>query len=446
MKSMFSQNRIGSARLGAPSATNTAVASYTYANGFRFRANVAKTLSSLTVYTSENGTLANSEAPVYLCRPFLGSAYKIATVTNAAATITLNGHQLQNDERILMFGTTLPTGASARGTLYYVVNTATNTFNLSLTQGGSAITWSSTGTNVCFARVLDVGYFDFAVMTNFSTYYNCTGFTYTFTVGRLYYFLTVNHNATPGSNYITFPAISNVFETSNDMGKFNTINLTTLTQDTQSIGLNGSLNYSDGTKLECRISGVSTATIVTADATNTSARGIKFKTMPDAKIRLIAVAWKSMFTIPTATTVSKNFVCDLLDNSNNVIATSQTINNLDYATTVVGLIPFYFDTVQVLEGDTAYKLRVRVTYTSTDTTCYMNLYPVTFNLDSTGTYYLKQVWNDGTNGVMFLGSEMVANNGVITDLPSVHYPCELWLDDTDPYNSTGGSSITVGVI
>lgn len=444
MKSMFSQNRIGSARLGTANTGIGNVNSYLRAYGFRFCANTAKQLSSLTTQTQKVGTPADNDLPIYLCQPFLGVAYKIGVVTSGAATITLNGHRLANAERILMFGVTLPTGASARGTLYWVVNAATNTFSLSLTQGGAAITWSSTGTTVAFARVLDYGTFTMSGVTGALSYYNCNGFTYTFIVGKLYYFLMTNHNATPASNYLNWSVQTNVFETSNDMGYCNTVNITVLTQDTLSIGLNGSLNYSDGTKLECRVASVGTSSIYADSGAVPYYRGFRFKTMPDAKVRLIAVAWKAQFTIPTATTISKNYVCELLDNSDTLIATSQTINNLDYTTATIGLIPFCFDTVQVLEASTTYKLRVRTTYTGADTTCAMLFYYVNFALDSTGTYYHKQVWNDGSNAVMYLDSFNRINGDTSDSLqPQAFYINELWLDDTDPYNAvSGGGGLT----
>lgn len=72
---------------------------------------------------------------------------KTATVTISIASpgvVTWTGHTLQNgDQVVLTTSGALPTGLAA-GTTYYVVNQATNTFQLSATAGGSAINTSGT--------------------------------------------------------------------------------------------------------------------------------------------------------------------------------------------------------------------------------------------------------------------------------------------------------------
>lgn len=73
------------------------------------------------------------------------------------ATVTNTSHGLVNGDRVL-FQTTgvLPTGISANA-VYFVINAATNTFQISATSGGSAIGTSGTqsGTHTCF-EVVDV--------------------------------------------------------------------------------------------------------------------------------------------------------------------------------------------------------------------------------------------------------------------------------------------------
>ena len=73
------------------------------------------------------------------------------------ATITSTSHGLVNGDRVL-FQTTgvLPTGISANA-VYFVINAATNTFQISATSGGTAIGTSGTqsGTHTCF-EVVDV--------------------------------------------------------------------------------------------------------------------------------------------------------------------------------------------------------------------------------------------------------------------------------------------------
>lgn len=75
-----------------------------------------------------------------LC-PSLGTV----TITIASpGVVTLNAHGLSNGDRIRLATTgALPTGLSAN-TDYFVLNAATNTFQLSATQGGTAI--NTTGT------------------------------------------------------------------------------------------------------------------------------------------------------------------------------------------------------------------------------------------------------------------------------------------------------------
>lgn len=80
------------------------------------------------------------------------ATYKVggtATMTIAApAVVTLTGHTYTNGDQIT-FTTTgaLPTGLTV-GTVYYVVNAATNTFQVSATSGGTAITTTGTQSGV----------------------------------------------------------------------------------------------------------------------------------------------------------------------------------------------------------------------------------------------------------------------------------------------------------
>ncbi len=72
--------------------------------------------------------------------PFGSMLPRAATISIASpATVTATGHGLTNGKRV-QFTTTgvLPTGILAN-TTYFVINAATDTFNLSATQGGAAI-------------------------------------------------------------------------------------------------------------------------------------------------------------------------------------------------------------------------------------------------------------------------------------------------------------------
>lgn len=75
--------------------------------------------------------------------PFASMLPRAATITIASpATVTATGHGLANGKRV-QFTTSgaLPTGILAN-TTYFVINAATDTFNLSATQGGAAIATS----------------------------------------------------------------------------------------------------------------------------------------------------------------------------------------------------------------------------------------------------------------------------------------------------------------
>jgi hypothetical protein len=65
------------------------------------------------------------------------------TLQNTGDTITLNNHGLQNGDTVVF--TAVSIGFSVY-TIYYVVSATTNTFQLSLTSGGSAITFGADGT------------------------------------------------------------------------------------------------------------------------------------------------------------------------------------------------------------------------------------------------------------------------------------------------------------
>ena len=70
-----------------------------------------------------------------------------ATATNASpAVFTANAHGFGNGDSVILTGTP-PTGFT-NPTRYFVVNTATNTFQLSATPGGTAINSSSTGSAI----------------------------------------------------------------------------------------------------------------------------------------------------------------------------------------------------------------------------------------------------------------------------------------------------------
>lgn len=76
-------------------------------------------------------------------------------VSTAGDAISSNGHGLANTNRVFVTtvaGETLPTGLSA-STLYFVVGATTDTFQLSLTSGGSAVDITALGDLAWFRTV-----------------------------------------------------------------------------------------------------------------------------------------------------------------------------------------------------------------------------------------------------------------------------------------------------
>lgn len=70
----------------------------------------------------------------------------LTSISNASpAVFTLNAHGLSNGDAIVLSTSgSLPTGLAV-GTVYYVINAATNTFNVATSAGGSAVNTSSAG-------------------------------------------------------------------------------------------------------------------------------------------------------------------------------------------------------------------------------------------------------------------------------------------------------------
>lgn len=72
-----------------------------------------------------------------------------------ANTITSNGHGLVNTDRVILFnvvGETIPTGITEGGA-YFVVGSATDTFQIALTSGGAAVDLTGQG-EVYFEKVV----------------------------------------------------------------------------------------------------------------------------------------------------------------------------------------------------------------------------------------------------------------------------------------------------
>lgn len=78
---------------------------------------------------------------------------RTVTLTDAGDTVTLAGHGLPNGKRVSFTAITTTTGISIYN-LYYVVNATTDTFQLSLTQGGAPIALTNNGTGTIIYQTL----------------------------------------------------------------------------------------------------------------------------------------------------------------------------------------------------------------------------------------------------------------------------------------------------
>ncbi len=90
-------------------------------------------------------------------RNWTGEALPAGTSCTAEAddeTFTSAAHGLSNGDRVYILATTLPTGLSS-AIQYYVVAATTNTFQVSLTSGGGAVTFTTDGTAVRWTQTLE---------------------------------------------------------------------------------------------------------------------------------------------------------------------------------------------------------------------------------------------------------------------------------------------------
>lgn len=111
-------------------------------------------------FTFWNASTGNSGTEYRGYAVFGGATPKkgFGTVDSAdvtANTITSNGHGLVNTDRVILFnvvGETIPTGITEGGA-YFVVGSATDTFQIALTSGGAAVDLTGQG-EVYFEKVV----------------------------------------------------------------------------------------------------------------------------------------------------------------------------------------------------------------------------------------------------------------------------------------------------
>jgi hypothetical protein len=77
--------------------------------------------------------------------------WRSCTADNTTDTITDVAHGLANDDWVEFNADTMPTGLSSY-TIYWVVNAGTDTFQVSATQGGGAIDFTTDGTDVVYRK------------------------------------------------------------------------------------------------------------------------------------------------------------------------------------------------------------------------------------------------------------------------------------------------------
>jgi hypothetical protein len=132
----------GSPAYARQAATWGAAASLVKSNTNTFTWDVpAGTYAFFTLWNASSGNTSNYRGYI----PFGGaSAIKgfFSVDTNLANDQFLSpAHGMSNGDRVMLFdvfGAALPTGVS-EGTIYFVVNVATDTFKVSLTSGGAAV-------------------------------------------------------------------------------------------------------------------------------------------------------------------------------------------------------------------------------------------------------------------------------------------------------------------
>lgn len=98
---------------------------------------------------------ASTAGTFYGYMPINGGTIKGVGTAATDDTITSNGHGLSDTNRVTLqtvAGESLPTGLSA-SVIYYVVSSATNTFKVSLTSGGSAVDITAVG-ELSFQKVI----------------------------------------------------------------------------------------------------------------------------------------------------------------------------------------------------------------------------------------------------------------------------------------------------
>ena len=133
--------RLWSKPLGKMTNWNDAVTT-TYTNGLYYSPPLQLNVATFGELFFNSSKLPTDSINFY----FRTAATQAALTTGLSPTMGSNtftsaSHGLVNGNRVSVIATSMPTGLSAT-IMYYVINAATNTFQVSLTNGGSAVTFS----------------------------------------------------------------------------------------------------------------------------------------------------------------------------------------------------------------------------------------------------------------------------------------------------------------
>lgn len=116
---------------------------------------VATTPGGSAVNFTSNGSTVTSQRFVLL------GAFgpeKTCTADNTTDTVTSTSHGYSNGDIIQFYGNVLPTGLYPNVN-YYIINSATNTFQVSLTAGGAAVNFTDNGSDLKCHKYLSDGAF-----------------------------------------------------------------------------------------------------------------------------------------------------------------------------------------------------------------------------------------------------------------------------------------------
>ena len=147
------------ATIGTAVATQTDYAIYTGANGTAAARNILASAASgwsTTSASTSNYTMANASGSA--ANGKLANSVNVNTVrntttatgvtaTNGTDVINLTSHGFSAGDVVVFGGTTVPTGLNF-GQPYYVINTTTDTFQVSTTSGGGAALFTADGASV----------------------------------------------------------------------------------------------------------------------------------------------------------------------------------------------------------------------------------------------------------------------------------------------------------